>query len=261
MNEISILAEKINYLTNYIEKQFSESKGLRLNSNDWKVYIHVKTPQLYSFVINGTLKFQTDSYISGKSYTQYVKLSDYKKLEAPLLLLFLVGATEQEIINYIVEFFSRTEVKLYCNDPSFSYWGTHYNLTQINSIYGPVELRPPKIRDPRNNNFACKHLWLVLQYYKENIQQFVKNLIPYYKRLFGIQSPQGIERLKKNMGIKGFQQIVEQAIKNLISIDDNFLYNKFDELTKNRLKLILDEQNPMEITENKDVQDAIDDSK
>ena len=100
-----VVAEKINYLINYIERQFSESKGLRLNSNDWKVYIHVRTPEIYKFVINGVITFHTDSYISGKTYTQYIKLTDYKKLEAPLLLLFLVGVTEQEIIDYIVEFF------------------------------------------------------------------------------------------------------------------------------------------------------------
>ena len=396
-----VVAEKINYLINYIERQFSESKGLRLNSNDWKVYIHVRTPEIYKFVINGVITFHTDSYISGKTYTQYIKLTDYKKLEAPLLLLFLVGVTEQEIIDYIVEFFSRTEVKMYCNDPSFcltgdtliplidgsvktmkmlyddynvdnenwvysstgkkeswgkikrvwisgksnvltkiilsndkeilttpehyyitdnnipimandleigqkllsnkdiyvkdiqtvildslidvydmeidneyhnfmtnagvfihnSYWGTAYNLTQINSIYGPVELRPPDIRDPKRNQFACKHLWLVLENYKTNIQPLVKSLIPYYKRLFGIQSPQGIERLKRNMGVKGFQQIVEQSIKNLINIKDDVLYNKFDELTRNKLNTILNPVNLMEKTENKDVEQAVKDNK
>ena len=135
MSNNAIIAEKINYLINYIEKQFSQSKGLRLNSNDWKVFIHVRTPELYKFVINGTIKFQTDSYISGKTYTQYLKLSDYKKLEAPLLLLFLVGTTEQEIINYMVEFFSRTEVKMFCNDPSFCLTGD----TQIPLIDGSVK--------------------------------------------------------------------------------------------------------------------------
>lgn len=400
MSNNAIIAEKINYLINYIEKQFSQSKGLRLNSNDWKVFIHVRTPELYKFVINGTIKFQTDSYISGKTYTQYLKLSDYKKLEAPLLLLFLVGTTEQEIIDYMVEFFSRTEVKMFCNDPSFcltgdtqiplidgsvksmkilyddynigkenwvysssgqketwgkikkvwisgnvniltkivlsngneltttpehfyitsenipimanqleigqkllsekdifvkdiqtvildksvnvydmeieneyhnfrvnagiyihnSYWGTKYNLTQINSIYGPVELRPPKIRDPHNNNFACKHLWLVLENYKDNIQLFTKQLVPYYKRLFGIQSPKGIERLKKQMGTKGFQQIIEQAVKNLVSLNDDILYGRFDQLTKNKLNSILNPVNPMEKTENRDIKQAVDDN-
>ena len=100
-----------------------------------------------------------------------------------------------------------------------------------------------------------------MENYKTNIQPLVKSLIPYYKRLFGIQSPQGIERLKRNMGVKGFQQIVEQSIKNLINIKDDVLYNKFDELTRNKLNTILNPVNLMEKTENKDVEQAVKDNK
>jgi len=120
-----------------------------------------------------------------------------------------------------------------------SYWGPHYNLTKIKSAFGPGEIRPPDIRDPKRNNLVCKHLWIVLRMYEKYIREFAKGMVPYYKRQFGINSPTGVQRLKKNLGMKGFKKIVQQAILNLHKINDTELLSLFNTLTENRLKDLL----------------------
>ena len=175
-----LIAEKMNYLINYAKNQFNDSKGLHLNSADWKSFITLGTPLYYSFLINGIIKYNTKSSISGKRYEQIIKLSDYKKMEAPLLLLFLLETDEQTIIDYISLFLTVSEAKLYCPCDAFLYFGSHYNLSELDSIYGPPETRFPKIRDPKNNNIVCKHLWIVLSNYPKQIHDFAKNMIPYY---------------------------------------------------------------------------------
>lgn len=99
-----LIAEKMNYLINYAKNQFNDSKGLHLNSADWKSFITLGTPLYYSFLINGIIKYNTKSSISGKRYEQIIKLSDYKKMEAPLLLLFLLETDEQTIIDIYLYF-------------------------------------------------------------------------------------------------------------------------------------------------------------
>ena len=109
----------MNYLINYAKNQFNDSKGLHLNSADWKSFITLGTPLYYSFLINGIIKYNTKSSISGKRYEQIIKLSDYKKMEAPLLLLFLLETDEQTIIDYISLFLTVSEAKLYCPCDAF----------------------------------------------------------------------------------------------------------------------------------------------
>jgi hypothetical protein len=237
-----LIAEKMNYLINYAKNQFNDSKGLHLNSADWKSFITLGTPLYYSFLINGIIKYNTKSSISGKRYEQIIKLSDYKKMEAPLLLLFLLETDEQTIIDYISLFLTVSEAKLYCPCDAFSYWGSHYNLSELNSIYGPPEIRFPKIRDPKNNNIVCKHLWIVLSNYPKQIHDFAKNMIPYYKRYFGITSPTGIERTKKQLGIKGLKQVVMQGTKDLNKLGNKELLDIYNKLTEGKLNEIYNKE-------------------
>jgi len=114
-----LIAEKMQYLIDYSKTQFNQNKGLHLNSADWKSFITLGTPLYYSFLINGIIKYNTKSSISGKRYEQIIKLSDYKKMEAPLLLLFLLETDEQTIIDYISLFLTVSEAKLYCPCDAF----------------------------------------------------------------------------------------------------------------------------------------------
>lgn len=237
-----LIAEKMQYLIDYSKTQFNQNKGLHLNSADWKSFITLGTPLYYSFLINGIIKYNTKSSISGKRYEQIIKLSDYKKMEAPLLLLFLLETDEQTIIDYISLFLTVSEAKLYCPCDAFLYWGSHYNLSELDSIYGPPEIRFPKIRDPKNNNIVCKHLWIVLSNYPKQIHDFAKNMIPYYKRYFGIGSPTGIERTKKQLGIKGIKQVVMQATKDLNKLGNKELLDIYNKLTEGKLNEIYNKE-------------------
>ena len=237
-----LIAEKMQYLIEYSKNQFNQNKGLHLNSADWKSFITLGTPLYYSFLINGIIKYNTKSSISGKRYEQIIKLSDYKKMEAPLLLLFLLETDEQTIIDYISLFLTVSEAKLYCPCDAFLYFGSHYNLSELDSIYGPPETRFPKIRDPKNNNIVCKHLWIVLSNYPKQIHDFAKNMIPYYKRYFGITSPTGIERTKKQLGIKGIKQVVIQATKDLNKLGNKELLDIYNKLTEGKLNEIYNKE-------------------
>jgi len=240
LSEKSILiAAKIDYLIDYAKKQFKDYRGLHLNSKDWEAFINIGTAQFYSFIINGIIKFYTVSSISGKRYDQIFKLTEFKLIEPVILLLFLTGQDIEKIIDYIAKFLSLTEVKVFCPCESFQFWGPHYNLTKIKSAFGPGEIRPPDIRDPKRNNLVCKHLWVVLRMYEKYVREFAKGMIPYYKRQFGINSPTGVERLKKTLGMKGFKKVVEQAVKNLHKINNEELLNTFNSLTDNHLQEIL----------------------
>ncbi len=231
----TLLSAKLDYLLNYAKKQYSVRKGLHLNSKDWESYVDVKSAMFYTFLTNGTVQFLTKSKLSGKSYKQYVKFVDFKKFEPALLLLFLIDTPEDKINNFLKTFLQYGEVKLFCEDPSFLFWGSKYNLTQIKSCYGPGENRPPDIRDPSRNFLVCKHLWLVLERFEKNITEFIRELLPYYRAAFGLQSPTGLERLKKNLGDKGLKRVIEEAIKNINKLKSDEVKKLFNELTTGKL--------------------------
>ena len=230
-----LLSAKLDYLLNYAKKQYSVRRGLHLNSKDWESYVDVKSAMFYTFLTNGTIKFMTKSKISGKSYNQYVKFVDFKKFEPALLLLFLIDTPDDKINNFLKTFLQYGEVKLFCEDPSFLYFGAKYNLTQIKSCYGPGENRPPDIRDPSRNFLVCKHLWLVLERFEKNITEFIRELLPYYRAAFGLQSPTGLERLKKNLGDRGLKRVIEEAIKNINKLKSDEVKKLFNELTTGKL--------------------------
>ncbi len=231
----TLLSAKLDYLLNYAKKQYSVRKGLHLNSKDWESYVDVKSAMFYTFLTNGTVQFLTKSKLSGKSYKQYVKFVDFKKFEPALLLLFLIDTPEDKINNFLKTFLQYGEVKLFCEDPSFLFWGSKYNLTQIKSCYGPGENRPPDIRDPSRNFLVCKHLWLVLERFEKNITEFIRELLPYYRAAFGLQSPTGLERLKKNLGDRGLKRVIEEAIKNINKLKSDEVKKLFNELTTGKL--------------------------
>ncbi len=231
----TLLSAKLDYLLNYAKKQYSVRKGLHLNSKDWESYVDVKSAMFYTFLTNGTVQFLTKSKLSGKSYKQYVKFVDFKKFEPALLLLFLIDTPEDKINNFLKTFLQYGEVKIFCPCGSFLFYGAKYNLTKIKSCYGPGENRPPDIRDPSRSFLVCKHLWLVLERFEKNITEFIRELLPYYRAAFGLQSPTGLERLKKNLGDRGLKRVIEEAIKNINKLKSDEVKKLFNELTTGKL--------------------------
>lgn len=230
-----LLAAKLDFLINGSRQQYSISRGLHLNSKDWKSYVHLKTKLFYNFLKNGTIEFTTQSDISGEKYIQHLKISEFKKLEPILFLLLVLKIPENDIINFIKVFMLNSEARLACSCPSFLYWGAKYNLTQLKSCYGPGETRPPDERDPHRKFLVCKHLWVVLDNFENDIEKFIKDLLPYYIRFFGLQSPLALDRMIKRMNKKYVVNLIEKAKKNVNSLNSNELKSLFDNLTRNKM--------------------------
>jgi hypothetical protein len=107
---------------------------------------------------NGTLHFETTSgTVAGKTYEQLIQFVDLQDVvdivqekgntlrAADLVRLMLAGG-----------------VKVYCNDPSFLYFGWQYMAWKQGHGINQ-ELRPPSKRNPHQTGSVCKHLVLVLQ--------------------------------------------------------------------------------------------------
>jgi len=78
-------------------------------------------------------------------------------------------------------------------------------------------------------------LWLVLERFEKNITEFIRELLPYYRAAFGLQSPTGLERLKKNLGDRGLKRVIEEAIKNINKLKSDEVKKLFNELTTGKL--------------------------
>lgn len=233
-----LVAANFKFLLDYANKQYDTSRGLHLNSKDWKFYISAGNPKYYDFVLNGTMQFITRSEHSGKEYKQYLKLADYKKIESAVLILMLAEFSNPDIIKFIVTALKCGETKLYCNCPAFLYWGSYYNLTKINSAYGKGESRFPKKRDPHQKNLVCKHIWIILNNYDRILNQLATNLLPYYTRMFGLSSPTGKSRLIKQLGEKGISKLIKSAVENLGKMKDKEALNLFNNITAGKLNIL-----------------------
>ena len=99
---------------------------------------------------NGVLTFVSPSGThAGVYWTQKVQLMDLPSL--------IKQYKDQKTPRYIVNRAIQGNIKLYCNDPSFLYWGFKY--IAWNKKYGIYkEGRFPKIRNPKLKGSVCKHL-------------------------------------------------------------------------------------------------------
>jgi hypothetical protein len=233
-----LAAAEVEFLIEYAKNQYAKAFGLHLNSSDWKPYIRVGNPMFYNFLINGIIQFSTRTDISGKKYIQIIQLSNYKRIEPALLLMFLLKVPESDIANFLATFLKYTNCRIKCSCDAFKFWGVSYNLTKLDAIYGPGEMRAPDIRDKERNNLVCKHLWVVLETYEKQIKYFSNGLLPYYKRIFGLVSPTGITRLNEKIGTAGLKQLVINATENIIKTNKDELLNMFDVLTKNKINTL-----------------------
>lgn len=394
-----LAATEIDFLIDYAKNQFAKANGLHLNSSDWKPYIKVGSAMFYKFIISGIINFTTKTDISGKKYDQIVRLTEHKRIEPALLILFLLKLEDEKIVSFMSEFLKKTNARVSCSCPAFclekntkikladnrtltiselldeyengkdnyvfsinsddrpvinkinkiwisgksnrfvkitldnnnsiittpehfyitsdktdvmakglsvgdkllslyfsedsemynyddikdrkynthkiikienieydteqdvfdievendhnfyaaagvvlhnSYWGPAFNLTSIDAIYGPGEMRAPDIRDKDRDNLVCKHLWVVLETYEKQIRYFSVGLLPYYKRLFGITSPTGVDRLKAKLGSNGIKKLIENAIISLNKTNKSSLITSFKELTKDTINSLAD---------------------
>ena len=61
---------------------------------------------------------------------------------------------------------AQSKIKIFCDCEAFQYWGVHYNATMDEYNLSDGEYRPPDIRDPNRERFACKHIITVAHFLK-----------------------------------------------------------------------------------------------
>lgn len=102
------------------------------------------------------LRFKTASGTYGKRvyWYQTIEITD------ALLENILAAKSFRDVETLIKD----SDLKVHCTCPAFVYWGFKYIAWRRG--YGlQRELRRPKVRNPHQKGFVCKHLYLVLSLY------------------------------------------------------------------------------------------------
>lgn len=130
----------------------SETQFLLVQKRARKLQTH--GTQLYQILYSkGRLIFKTRSATDPVhiTYTQTVDVTNC----SPENLEKFKYRTIQDIVL-------RSSLKIHCNCPAFHYWGYKYKAWKLG--YGlQKETRRPVIRNPYEQGYVCKHLFLVLQ--------------------------------------------------------------------------------------------------
>ena len=234
-------AVQFNKLMDEANLQYSVDRGFHLNSSAWEGYINLKDVNIFNFLVTGIISTRTYSSHSGKNYYQGFKNTDFKKIELLAFYLFLCKLNPNIIKQFLAQTMTLCNWKVYCNCESFLYWGWKYKLTRLNSVLGPGESRRPKKNNVglmKQNNIVCKHLWQVINTLDENMELFLENLIPYYKKMYGFSKNGSEDMLLKQIGATGFRKAYEDC-KNVLFKMDRRIGIVFDSITKRQSTIIL----------------------
>lgn len=68
------------------------------------------------------------------------------------------------------------DVRLFCNCPSFRWWGYQYYLSSIDSVFGRKNKHYPGVRNPKLKGALCKHLYKVLGVLPANLPLIVRDI-------------------------------------------------------------------------------------
>ncbi len=79
-------------------------------------------------------------------------------------------------VQVITDAIFKGNVRLNCNDPSFSFEGYHYIATQLDFNYQVEEERPPVKRNPEMRGTVCKHLSSCFFWIRDNISELVQRI-------------------------------------------------------------------------------------
>ena len=121
-----------------------------------------------AFYRDRRLLFRTASGTFGRKviWTQELEITD----------AFLDNLMQDTSFHGVENLLKDSGIKVYCNCPSFLYWGYRYKAWRQG--YGiNKETRAPKLRNPYLRGYVCKHLFAILQLYP----QWSKMLAPKFR--------------------------------------------------------------------------------
>lgn len=145
---------------------------------------------------NGDLMFKTSSGTTqGKFWYQTIRLLDLPQVIEAF-------ADDEEITDKdIVDIALNGDIALYCNDPSFKYYGWQWMATADGYGIKP-ETRPPIDRNPNLIGAVCKHLYVVLYVLPFWTNKIVSDL----RKQFFKTRPAGVKANKKVIDKDGKDQ-------------------------------------------------------
>lgn len=148
-------------------KELKNNAQNKIKTRSKKIYVkYIGTSK------DGDIHFETNSgTISGQFWNQRIR---FVELDSAVALAYENAGTQREIIQMLMS----SDILVYCNDPSFKYYGWQY--MSWNQKYGlEKETRYPKIRNRYLEGTVCKHLLAVLKilpFYSTKIVKEYRNL-------------------------------------------------------------------------------------
>lgn len=238
-----IVAANFNTLFKVAQKQFSKSKGLRLNSKAWKIYVRAGVANFVDFLINGIVNTTTTTATDEQTYEQIIQFEGHSKLSEPVLLLLLFKVPDQEVIEFIETFLFNSRTRVKCGCPAFKYWGFEYILTRMNSVYGEGERRYPIERNPNKEGVFCKHLWVVTDSLYNKREKFVQNILPFYKRSLDVSSPEKLKKKIIEYGKDGIKRLYAKSVLIVKKTENSKIQKSFESLANKYMPKLLKEVN------------------
>ena len=106
------------------------------------------------------------------------------------------------------------------NCPAFLYWGFKYLAWKKG--YGlEKELRRPRVRNPHQKGFVCKHLYLVMQLYPFLAKSLASKFKNYAEKKIEKEGLKDVQRLRMNKREQEFSNTNKDSIENKIKEELN----------------------------------------
>lgn len=145
------------------------------NIDDQFLSQKIKTDELQSPVLKfaspyGELRFTVKSSTNVGVYSPVIRFDDWKTL-VPTLPNNITS------VNLLLQ---NSNIKVYCNCPSFKMHGYQYILTTVRSAISP-EMRAPNKTNPQRRGIVCKHLRKVIETLPQFNTIILKNINLYKK--------------------------------------------------------------------------------
>lgn len=148
-------------------KGVEDKGGLRLTDQDvstWKFKIH-----------SGTKK---DVW-----YDAYIHYNNIKPTLERMVKdrrLWVADKSRIDLQKLARQFMDKVDIQLFCSCPAFQYWGPAYilSLGKYDAKHTRREIRPPRVRNPRQYGMLCKHLdrlMKALPFYGSTMSKWIKD--------------------------------------------------------------------------------------
>jgi hypothetical protein len=133
---------------------------------------------------------------TGKEYIVDVEFENIEDTLVEILKTTREVFNRDNTVNYrklADEFIDEVDIQWKCSCPADLYYGKQYIRTQRDANVPPPENRRPKIRNPKEYGFSCKHLETVLEKFPHYVMTMAKWLKEKYGNIIDIE----VERIAK----------------------------------------------------------------